>query len=143
MGGLFVADILTLLNVFSSLYKQIREEHRVKTQGHKQFCRRAEVSSGMLFLPLATQLARFSYRNSATVVMFEYLAAVSYYFTLPLNHFLFIFIFHFESLWWQGFPHWGPYNLLYCRYQVSFPGAKPSGRGVDFSTLNNAEVKNE
>ena len=80
-------------------------------------------------------------QESSVVVMFEYLAAVPYYFTLPVNHFLLIFIFNFESRWWRGFPHWSPHNLLYYRYRVSFPGAKPSGRGVDIPPLSKAEVK--
>jgi len=65
-----------------------------------------------------------------------YLAAVSYYFILPVNHFLFIFIFQFESRWWRGFPHFGPLSLLYYRYR-----GKAVGTWVDLPPLSNAKVK--
>jgi hypothetical protein len=36
---------------------------------------------------------------------------------------------------------WGPPSLLYNRYRVSLPRVKRSGRGVDYATPFNAEVK--
>jgi len=36
---------------------------------------------------------------------------------------------------------WGPPNLLYNGYRISFPGVKRPGRGVDHSPLTRAEVK--
>ena len=36
---------------------------------------------------------------------------------------------------------WGPTNLLYSGYRVSFPGVKRPGRGVDHPPPSSAEVK--
>ena len=36
---------------------------------------------------------------------------------------------------------WGPFNLLYNRYRVSFQAAQPPGRGVNYSPPSSAEVK--
>jgi hypothetical protein len=36
---------------------------------------------------------------------------------------------------------WGPPNLLYNGYRVSFPGVKRQGRGVDHPPPSSAEVK--
>ena len=36
---------------------------------------------------------------------------------------------------------WGPLTLLYNEYQISFPGVKRPGRGVDHPPPSGAEVK--
>ena len=51
-----------------------------------------------------------------------------------------------ESRWGRVFPHLsrpapGPRNLLYNGNRVSFPGVKPSGRGVDHPQISRPEVK--
>jgi hypothetical protein len=50
-----------------------------------------------------------------------------------------------ESRWGRDFPHpdrpWGPPSLLYNEYQVSFPGVKWPGHGVDHPPLSSARVK--
>ena len=51
-----------------------------------------------------------------------------------------------ESQWgkiFQTHPDrpWGPPSLLYNGYQVSFPGVKRPGRGVDQPPPSSAEVK--
>jgi hypothetical protein len=49
------------------------------------------------------------------------------------------------DLFWCGClqPHrpWGPPDLLYNGYRVSFPGVKRPGRGVDHPPSSSAEVK--
>jgi hypothetical protein len=51
-----------------------------------------------------------------------------------------------ESSWWGSFPYlsrpaWGPPSLLYNVYQVSFPGVKRLGRGIDHPPPLSVEVK--